>query len=1271
MLSYMKKLVHYTFIICLLFFVNDVLSQDTQQKFRQLTINDGLSQNTVYSIFQDHRGFIWMATEDGLEMYNGYEFKHFKNDPNDRTTISDNFTRDICEYPDGKLWIATDGGGLNSLDLATEKFTHFKNDPNDNNSISSNEIRSLFLDQDKILWVGTDGGGLNKFDPKTKTFQKFPFYNSDSSEIINSRIWKVYADTTGALDGYEDVIWIATNRSGICLFDKKRNKFSHFTTENNLSSDNVRTFFSNPVSPNVIFVATEGGGLNKVITDYSDSNGDRNYSLKFKSNLIKHPDLPSYVSTSIWSLGYSNQNGNDFLLVGSLGNGLIKYNLSNDKVNHVFKATGDSESLSDDSVIEIFNDNRGDFWFGTDGGGVSYYGKHLKQFDHIKYNPNELWGLNNNLIWSIIEDVNGDIWIGTDGGGVNIINKSTGHVVYLTSENSDLPDNRISKIYEDPIERGRIYWIGTWNNGFCKYDKKLNSFVNYVNKPNDENSLSYNFIKDIVKDNQNSEDHIYWISTGSGLNKFEAKTERFIRYTYSKEDDTSIGHNFIWQLFIDQKGDYWCATKGGMNRFFPETGEFIRYQNVPGDLSSLTHNYVFNIYEDSRGHLWLGTFGGGLNRFDRNTKKFTSFREKDGLANDVVYGILEDNNGDLWVSTNLGITKVLLNPSTTHPDDILYSLKSYGNVKPKIRFRNYDVEAGLQSNEFNSGAFFKNSDGQLYFGGINGITRFDPDNISDNSFCPSIFLTGFRKFNREVILDSSITSLSTLKLDYTDYLLNFKFASLDYSNPQKIKYAYTIEGFNDQWIDLGAKREFDLTNLDHGHYVLKIIGTNGEGIWNTEGAKLNIIINPPFWGTVWFKIFAVFIIALFVWAMYSWRTRIIRTRNRVLRDVNVKLNNEITNRKKVESALKDSEERFRSLFENSAFGIYRSNSKGEILLVNPSLLQMLDYSEAEYFNKINIERDLYLYPVMRQKFFDMLMKNGLVNGYETFWKKKNGEIIAVREYARLVKNHETGEQFIEGAIENITEHKNAQKATLEAKEKAERSDRLKSEFLAQMSHEIRTPINTILSFSSLVQEEIQDTVPEYLQESFTSIQYAGRRIIRTIDMLLNMSEVQTGTYEIKPRELNLMKDVLEPIYLELSILAKNKYLSIELSCEDSIKDIVLVADEYTTSQIFTNLIHNAIKYTEKGNIHVNVYFNDNKEVAVDVQDTGIGISSEYMKIIFNPFTQEEQGYTRRFEGTGLGLALVKQYCKLNNAEVVVKSEKNKGSIFTVTFLSSS
>ncbi|MBU1101286.1 MAG: PAS domain S-box protein [Bacteroidetes bacterium] len=1263
----MTKFYHIIASLCLLFFASDIVSQDEQLKFRHLTFKDGLSVNTVYSVFQDHRGFIWMATEDGLELYNGYEFKHFKNDPNDSTSISDNFTRDICEYPEGKLWIATDGGGLNLLDLATEKFTRFTYDPGNSNSISSNEIRSLFLDNDKTIWIGTDGGGLNRLNPKTGTFEKFLFYNADSSEIINSRIWDVYADTSGALDGYEDVLWMATNRAGICLFDKKRNKFSHFTTENDLSSNNVRKFFSNPVRPNVIFVATEGGGLNKVGTDYFDSGSNRTYKLKFNSNLIKHPSLPPNISNSIWGLGYVNRGGSNYLLIGTLGDGLIFYNLLNDKVEYTFEPTSGEESISDDSIIEIFKDNRGDLWFGTDGGGVSYYGNHSKQFDHIKYNPNNSWGLNNNLIWSIIEDVNGDIWIATDGGGINIINKVTGNVVYLTSENSELPDNRISEVYEDPTQKGRIYWIGTWNNGLCRYDKKLNTFKIYSNDRNNENSLSYNLIKDIIKDNLNPDDHIYWISTGSGLNKFNAKTEEFTRYSYSKEDPASIGHNFIWQLYIDRDGDYWCATKGGLNQFFPESGKFLRYQNIPGDTTSITHNYVFNIYEDSRGHLWLGTFGGGLNRFDRKTKKFTSFREKDGLANDVVYGILEDDNGDLWVSTNLGITKVLLNPSTPHPDDILYSLKSYGSVKPIIRFRNYDVEAGLQSNEFNSGAFFKSRNGELYFGGINGVTKFNPDNIIESPFSPSIFITGFNKFNKEVKLDSSITSIQTLHLDYTDYLLNFKFAALDYSNPQKTKYAYTIEGFNDQWIDLGAKREFDLTNLDPGKYVLKIIGTNSEGIWNTEGTKLNIIISPPFWGTTWFRILFVFILSLIIWFVYSWRTKIIRTRNRILREVNSKLNDEIRSRKSAEEALIISEERFRSLFENSAFGIYRSNINGELLMANPSLLQMLEYPNPQYFNKISIERDLYLYPVMRQKFFHQLKKNGVVNGYEAFWKKNNGEVIAVREYARLIKHEETGEQYIEGAIENITEQKNAQKATLEAKDKAERSDQLKSEFLAQMSHEIRTPINTILSFSALVQDELRDTIPDYLQDSFSSINYAGRRIIRTIDMLLNMSEVQTGTYEIKLRELDLMNMVLEPVVQELSILATDKDLQLNLSRHESCKNCILNVDEYTTTQIFTNLIHNAIKYTDEGQIDIILYADDNNQIAVDIKDTGIGISDEYKEIIFSPFTQEEQGYTRRFEGTGLGLALVKQYCKLNKAEINLISEKNKGSVFTVAF----
>ncbi len=373
---------------------------------------------------------------------------------------------------------------------------------------------------------------------------------------------------------------------------------------------------------------------------------------------------------------------------------------------------------------------------------------------------------------------------------------------------------------------------------------------------------------------------------------------------------------------------------------------------------------------------------------------------------------------------------------------------------------------------------------------------------------------------------------------------------------------------------------------------------------------------------------------------------------------------DITQRKRTEANLRISEERYRSFFQNSAFGIFQTAVDGTILAANPAILKILAVdSLEELISNYNVA-DFYVEPSERMKIIASLVENGPVHTVETKIRKGNLTIAFVRVFIRLLRN-ESGERIIEGAMEDITEKRLAEEAMIEAKTKAENSDRLKTEFLAQMSHEIRTPINVILSFTQLLRDDLQGAIADELSESFEIIDRAGKRIIRTIDLLLNMSQLQTGTYDLRFEDFDIYEAVIFNLYAEYKSLADEKGIKLVINREESIPEIH--ADHYTVVQIFQNLIDNAIKYTNGGEVVINISF-VGKSVIVSVTDSGIGISEEYLENIFEPFTQEEQGYTRKFEGNGLGLALVKKYCDLNRAKINVVSEKNVGSTFTVTFI---
>ncbi|MEW6702242.1 MAG: PAS domain-containing sensor histidine kinase [Bacteroidota bacterium] len=378
----------------------------------------------------------------------------------------------------------------------------------------------------------------------------------------------------------------------------------------------------------------------------------------------------------------------------------------------------------------------------------------------------------------------------------------------------------------------------------------------------------------------------------------------------------------------------------------------------------------------------------------------------------------------------------------------------------------------------------------------------------------------------------------------------------------------------------------------------------------------------------------------------------------------VAIKQDITERKKAEEALGESELRFRGLYENATIGIYRTTPDGQILMANPTLLKIAGYESLDEIAKIGAS-NMYADATTRDIFQHELEERGKIFGFESKWKKKDGTIIYTRESARAVKDDDGNILYYEGTIEDISDKKKIEEDLIEAKDRAEQSDRLKSEFLAQMSHEIRTPLNVILSFTGMMKDELQDKVDDELADGFNVIETEGKRIMRTVELILNMSELQTGSYSYRPKRIDIFKDVIQKLHHNLQIIANQKKISFELHNNNT--ETMIEGDEYSINQIFLHLIENAIKYTLKGKVEITINRDPRNNLYVDVADTGIGIADEYMPLLFTPFTREEKGYTRNFEGNGLGLALVKKYCELNGADIKVTSTKGKGTTFRVTF----
>ncbi len=832
-----------------------LFAQKDHLKFEHISLAQGLSQNTVYCILQDSKGFMWFGTQDGLNKFDGYDFKVYKHDPRDPNSLSNNVVRTIYEDRAGRLWIGTNGGGLNKLDREKEIFTHYQHDPHDANSLSDTYVLAICEGTSHgggVLWIGTRYGGLNKFEVETGRFTRYHNDPNDASSLSDNYVMSVHQDRSG-------VLWIGTYSGGLNNFDHEKKAFARYqfdsTDSGDLSHNQIRAIYEDRAG--TLWMGTSVG-LDKLVPAGPNR----------QAGILKHYHHGSNDPTSpsaVWSI-LEDESG--LLWIGT-GNGLIRFDRTAERFHDYHHDPNDPNSLSDNYVRSIGADRSGMLWIGTWNGGLNKLDRRRGTFTHYGNIPNDPNSLSHNNVRAIYEDMRdggNTLWIGTRGGGlIKFDRKKHAFKQYQDDPNdpNSLRHNYVWSILED--HAGRL-WIGTYGGGLKRFDRKNERFTHYRPDASNPNSLSHKNVMPICEESlplHGTGRSTLWIGTDGGLNRFDTETETFKHYKHDPNDSTSLSHNGIWSIFEDSvaRNVLWIGTDGGgLNKFDRERETFKHYKNDPRNPHSLSNNHVFCIHEDSRdaGTLWLGTWGGGLNKFDSSTERFMHYREKDGLPNDVIYGILEDDHRNLWLSTNKGISRF--------------------NI-PTETFKNYNTYDGLQSYEFNAGAYHQGKNGEMFFGGINGFNAFFPGEVKDNTYIPPIVITAVKKFDQTAKRD--ISEAGKIALSYKDKYLTFEFVALDYTNPEKNQYAYMMEGFDETWIHAGARRFASYTNLDPGEYVFKVKGSNNDGVWNEDGVAVKITIAPPPWKTWWAYTLYALLITSFFYGLRRYELNRLHLKNRL------------------------------------------------------------------------------------------------------------------------------------------------------------------------------------------------------------------------------------------------------------------------------------------------------------------------------------------------------------------------------------------------------
>jgi len=848
--SWGLKMRYKTFKIFLLFFpVLIALSTSispyiytpaANEKFERLTIQKGLGYNMVFCIIQDSKGFVWFGTQEGLSRFNGYTFDHYRHDQDDPHSLRSNEILSLCEDRQGILWVGTTKG-LHKYNRHLDGFTCYQDVTDDPTSLSGNYVNAIYEDRAGVLWIGTKNGGLNRFDREKEQFTCFKNLKNDIGSLISNNVRTILEDKYGFL-------WIGTMR-GLDRFDRKTGQFIHYTHHqddpNSLSESDVNTIYED--SRGRLWIGTIDG-LNRC-----DREKDQFIRYKPAPNSNTPPSPNDNFICSICEDQYGS------IWVGTV-NGLSRLDAEKEKKGifpfiHYYNRPYDTNSINSNRIKVIYRDRQGILWIGTYEGGVNILDLEKKKFHHYLHDPDEPNSLASNMISALYEDSRGILWIGAWDKGLNRMDQEKQTFTLYApdpKQPGSLSDTRIQAITGGKVgkSKGKL-WIGTYGGGLNLFDPGTGVFTQYRHREKQANSLTNDYILAIHEDRSG----ILWIGTEEGgLDKFDPAKEILTHYKHDSHLATSLSDNAVNVIYEDPSGIPWIGTeKGGLNRFDRETGKFTPYKNDANNLNSLSNNSVLSIYRDPKGILWVGTRGGGLNQFREEQKQWTRYTKSNGLPDNVIYSILEDNQGNFWLSTIMGICR--FDPR-------------YGTVKT------FDVVDGLQGDEFNQGAYFKSSGtGMIYFGGINGFNSFHPEQIKDNTYIPPIVITAFKVFNDPVRFDKHISEITEIRIPQRNNFISFEFAALNYRQVQKNQYSYKLEGFDKEWVNADTRRYAAYTNLSGGTYVFRVIGSNNDGLWNREGVSVKIVIIPPFWKTLWFRILLVFILLGLLMGFHFYRLR--------------------------------------------------------------------------------------------------------------------------------------------------------------------------------------------------------------------------------------------------------------------------------------------------------------------------------------------------------------------------------------------------------------
>ena len=1008
----MKKL---TILLVFVILLQNIYAQDNAISFKNYSISDGLSQSSVLNFFKDSKGFLWLCTQDGLNRYDGFDFKIYKNSPNNEQTLSGNYIQQIMlEDNDGNLWLEIQGGFLNKFNPKTEKvtryfinermgqnmmevmftmmfqdsnnniwllsengvhkynpdkdnFTQYFSETEENTSISNNIISEFFEDNENNLWFLTRNG-IIKYIPETDNFKKY-LYSKEKEVEITCHI----VDNSGKF-------WIGTNNSGLYKYNSEKDIFESVLLNNNknftdyitvLYEDNnkniwlgtskglIKYNYQSTVCKNFNFEKNNVNSLTNdtitaIIQDYNGNMWIGTYKGLNKISIIDEKCYQIQNSKNVWIQSIIEDKTHKIWL-RDFNEIIYLYNGSENKIEIV------ENFISVTLTCFYKDDKQGTLFFGTFGGGFYKYqplcGKFEKHTEFVNYSDKTDTILLSSIS-GILEDNRNNLWISSLDKGIIRYN--------LTTKTYNQIVNTENRAVGQAIQVGNVLCIASYGTGLYSYNMDSGKLKSYFNDVNDTTSLKNNWIGNIIYDGNN----LLWLATQSGLCNFDLTTEKFRQFNSVKNDGNSITSAQTWSLKIIDK-ELWILNVEDIVVMNLENETLRTYPNFSKDSTGILGSMSFCVIADKKDSnlLWFAT-DLGLAVLNRKTDKFDYYTIEDGIANDFVYAIIQAENGDLWLSTNKGISRF---DYITH------------------EFENFDKSDGLQDDEFNSGAYFQAKDGKMYFGGLQGFNAFYPEKILKDTIPPQTVITKFKIFNKEIgilpfsksdllekingseiirdgkdyYLSQVITYANEITISYLEKVISFEYAGIHFNSPEKITYKYILENFEEEWNYVDNIKFATYTNLPAGEYIFKVTSANSDGVWNENYTQIKLIVTPPFWERWWFRITVLLVIITIIILYIKIREKNLIEQKRTLEQkVNERTaeiqqqNEEITaQRDEIELQRNDIEEKAEILKQTNHLLIEKNE---EINQQNEEIQAQRDQLEIQN-EQVTLQRDKIIY----------------------------------------------------------------------------------------------------------------------------------------------------------------------------------------------------------------------------------------------------------------------------------------------------------------------